>query len=157
MDFSPCRCRRPVAYVASHIGYELGRPFFFSHSCLIPGLMELASVGVQWVGTCSAAAYCTGDWEFGRGADCQCCGLSWWVLLRVLSAVYDCAHSLSPALWILHGRPGCSGSIDLPISYSSLSLLADDEAYAYHHGDGSSTSLSASLRPKGSIFRAWLR
>ena len=30
----------------------------------------------------------------------------------------------------------------------SLSPLADDEAYAYHHGDASSTSPSASLRPK---------
>ena len=30
----------------------------------------------------------------------------------------------------------------------SLSPLADDEAYAHHHGDASSTSPSASLRPK---------
>ena len=30
----------------------------------------------------------------------------------------------------------------------SLSLLADDEAHAFHHGDASSTSPSASLRPK---------
>ena len=31
-------------------------------------------------------------------------------LVRVVSAVYDCAPSLSPALRSLHGRPGCSGS-----------------------------------------------
>ena len=40
----------------------------------------------------------------------------------------------------------------LPTQISSsvpLSLLADDEAYAsLHHGDASSTSPSASLRPK---------
>ena len=30
----------------------------------------------------------------------------------------------------------------------SLSLFADDEAYALHHGDASSTSPSTSLRPK---------
>ena len=59
----------------------------------------------------------------------------------------------SPALRSLHGRPGCSGSIDLPIACPflllSLSLLADNEAYAsLHHGDASSTSPSASLRPK---------
>ena len=30
----------------------------------------------------------------------------------------------------------------------SLSPLADDEAYAYNHGDASSSSPSASLRPK---------
>ena len=68
-----------------------------------------------------------------------------------------CAPSLSPAsiadcgLRSLHGRPGCSGSgsIDLPTSCPSLSPpFADDEAYAYHHGDASSTSPSASLRPK---------
>ena len=41
---------------------------------------------------------------------------------------------VSPPLRSLHGRPGCSRSIDLP--------------YAYHHGDASLTSPSASLRPK---------
>ena len=70
----------------------------------------------------------------------------------VVSAVYDCAPSLSPALRSLHGRPGCSGSIDLPTSCPSLSPLsisADDEAYALDHGYASSTSPSTSLRPKG--------
>ena len=71
--------------------------------------------------------------------------------MRVVSAVYDCAPSLSPALRSLHGRPGCSGSIDLPTSCPSLSPLsisADDEAYALDHGYASSTSPSTSLRPK---------
>ena len=70
------------------------------------------------------------------------------LLVRVVSAVYDCAPSLYPALRSLHGRPGCSGSIDLPTSCPSLSPIADDEAYAYHHGDASSTSPSTPLRPK---------
>ena len=34
-----------------------------------------------------------------------------------------------------------------PLSLS-LSIFADDEAYALHHGDASSTSPSTSLRPK---------
>jgi len=33
-------------------------------------------------------------------------------LVRVVSAVYDCAPSLSPALRSLHGRPGCSFMIN---------------------------------------------
>jgi hypothetical protein len=38
---------------------------------------------------------------------------------------------------------------DVPRPLVPLSLpFADDEAYAYHHGDASSTSPSASLRPK---------
>ena len=45
-------------------------------------------------------------------------------LVRVVSAVYDCAPSLSPALRSLHGRPGCSGSNRstdlLPLSPLSL-------------------------------------
>ena len=47
------------------------------------------------------------------------------LLVRVVSAVYDCVPSLSPALRSLHGRPGWSGSNRstdlLPLS-PSLSL-----------------------------------
>ena len=69
----------------------------------------------------------------------------------VVSAVYDCAPPLCPQpLRSLNGRPGCSGSIELPTSLSpSLSPLADDETYAYRHSDASSTSPSAPLKPKG--------
>ena len=74
--------------------------------------------------------------------------------MRVVSAVYDCAPSLSPALRSLHGRPGCSGSNrstdllpPLPLSLSPF-ISADDEAYALIHGDASSTSSSTSLRLK---------
>ena len=35
----------------------------------------------------------------------------------------------------------------------SLPPLADDEAYAYHHGDASSASPSASLRPTRTLHR----
>ena len=47
------------------------------------------------------------------------CGLSGgWLLggfVWVMSAVHDCAPSLSPALRSLHGRPGSSGSVNLPV------------------------------------------
>ena len=81
--------------------------------------------------------------------------LVWCGWCRQSTTELDCAPSLSPALWSLHGRPGCSGSIDLPTSYHSLSLspVADDEAYAYHHGGASSTSPGASLRPKRTLHR----
>ena len=81
-------------------------------------------------------------------------------MVWVVSAVSDCAISVSPAVRSLHGRPGCSGSTELPTSCSSLSLspFADDEAYVYHHGDASSTSPSASRRPNrpNSRFLAWV-
>ena len=84
--------------------------------------------------------------------------------MRVVSAVYDCAPSLSPALRSLHGRPGCFqvalDQIDLrnttdllPLSPSlSPSIPADDEAYALIHGGASSTSPSTSLRPKAYFY-----
>ena len=45
-----------------------------------------------------------------------------YTLLGQFVVVYDCAPSLSPELRSLYGRPGCSGSIDLPTSCPSLSL-----------------------------------
>ena len=61
----------------------------------------------------------------------------------------------------LHGRLGCSGYVDLPISYPSLllvllllvlllllSLYSPMIIGILNHGDASSTSPSASLRPK---------
>ena len=61
------------------------------------------------------------------------------------------AATALPTHWFLHGRPQCCSGInrDVPRPLVPLSLpFADDEAYAYHHGDASSTSPSASLRPK---------
>ncbi len=53
--------------------------------------------------------------------------------------------TVPPALRYLHGRPGCSGSVDLTILClsllvpSSIYIFADDEAYASNpHGNANS-------------------
>ena len=76
------------------------------------------------------------------------------LLVWVVSAVCDCAPSLRFVLSIaVPSRPSRLFWINRSTDLLSLSLspLADDEAYAYHHGDASSASPSASLRPKTKI------
>ena len=76
-----------------------------------------------------------------------------WLLLLVwvVSAAYDCAPSLLfvPSIAV-PSRPSRLFWINRSTDLLSLSPppLADDEAYALHHGDASSTSPSTSLRPK---------
>ena len=47
----------------------------------------------------------------------------------------------------------CLLSLAVPFS---LPPLVDDKAYAYHHGDASSTSPSASLKPKAPHKAPWV-